>query len=110
MTPNDTRIVLSFEVALRGEVQSQLASQRYADGATPLHMAAMCLVMWTCFHVYIRYSTPDLQICFIQLTIHMWWIQCDYSKNPEWFFVKWQPRNIMGPSDGSSKGLESKNH
>ena len=34
-----------FAVALRGEVQSQLASQRYADGATPLHMAAMCLDM-----------------------------------------------------------------
>lgn len=40
-----------FAVALRGEVQSQLASQRYTDGATPLHMAAMCLVMWTCFHM-----------------------------------------------------------
>ena len=58
--------------------------------------ASSCEHVFTC-NVYIRYSTPpDLQICFIQLTIHMWWmmnlkifpvhpIQCDYSKNPEWF-------------------------
>ena len=47
-----------FAVALRGEVQSQLASQRYADGATPLHMAAMCLDMRMLSHVMLTFVAP----------------------------------------------------
>ncbi len=114
-----------FAVALRGEVQSQLASQRYADGATPLHMAAMCLDMRMLSHVMLTFVAPPswyvrkaAKFCSKTLCDD-WWISIFIrfiqfsvitSEIPNVFLWNDKYATSCDHADGSSEGLEWKNH